>query len=93
VASLEITPEEWPPPPLMVLHSECNNMKCVIDLSRAIARAKVDLRRALFVLITGSRPVVHADELLAEVARSFELEVERLQIHRSWPEVCHLLPG
>jgi hypothetical protein len=58
----------------------------VLDFSPVLAREEVALRCALFITIVGTRPVVLADEVSSEIARSFELPLQSLKIHQSWPE-------
>jgi hypothetical protein len=59
---------------------------CVMEFSAGFAREEVDLRRALFVSITGNRPMVSPDMVLDEVARSYDVDRGLLRIHRSNPE-------
>jgi hypothetical protein len=44
---------------------------CVLNFSDDVARMEVELRRALFVTIVGTRPKVLGREVVEEVARSF----------------------
>jgi hypothetical protein len=44
----------------------------VVDFCDKFLRAELELRqRGLFVMVIGARPVVLADEVIVEVARSF----------------------
>jgi hypothetical protein len=49
--------------------------------------AELELRHhGLFILVIGTRPVVLVDEVIAEVARSFQLWEDLLNIHHTMPE-------
>jgi hypothetical protein len=50
-------------------------------------RAELELRRrGLFVSVIGTRPVLHADEVITEVARNFQLREDLLKIHHTTPK-------
>ena len=59
---------------------------CVLDFSDDVARMEVELRRALFVTIVGTRPKVLGREVVEEVARFFQIIEDDMVIHHSKPE-------
>lgn len=59
---------------------------CVLDFSEDVARMEVELRRALFVTIVGTRPKVLGREVIEEVARFFQIAEDDMVIHHSKPE-------
>jgi hypothetical protein len=73
-----------PPADLVPLTS--NLPSCVLELSTDMAREEVALRRALFVTVTGTRPVVLGSEVLEEVARRYCINIDDMSIHQSKPE-------
>jgi hypothetical protein len=57
---------------------------CVVNFTDNFAREELELRRRdLFVSVIGTRPVILADKVAAEVVRSFRLEGSLLKIHHS----------
>jgi hypothetical protein len=63
-----------------------------VNFTEGFAREELELRRrGLFVSVIGTRPVVLANEVVAEVARSFQLDGSLLKIHHSMPEDFLLL--
>lgn len=67
---------------------------CSIERSTVIARAEVDLRRALYVTMVGSRLEVSADLVADEVTTVLAFEVGRILVHKSAPEdFLMLLPS
>jgi hypothetical protein len=66
----------------------------VLTFTDEMAREEINLRKALFVAIAGTRPVVQGSEVLDEVARSFGVSIDKMSIHHSSPEDFLLfLPG
>jgi hypothetical protein len=63
-----------------------NTPSCVVEFLAAMAREEVNLRRALFVTVIGTRPVVLGDEVLEEVACNFGIDIVDKTIHQSMPE-------
>jgi hypothetical protein len=59
---------------------------CVLDFSDEMAWEEVELRRALFVTIVGTRPEVSGREVVEEVARYFQVEEDNMVIHHSMLE-------
>lgn len=60
-----------------VATSGSERVSCIIGFSEDLAaRNEASLRCALLVVIVGTRPVVIADEILDEVARSFQLDIQ-----------------
>jgi hypothetical protein len=59
---------------------------CVLDFSEDVARMEVELRRALFVTIVGTRPKVLGREVVEEVARFFQIIEDDMVIHHSKSE-------
>lgn len=58
-----------------------------------LTKAEVDLRRALFVTVVGSRPAVSTD-LVAEVAAMLAIDVDCISMHKSLLEdFLALLPS
>jgi hypothetical protein len=51
-----------------------------------MAREEIKLRKALFVTTAGTRHVVQGSEVLEEVARSFDVNIDEMSIHQSSPE-------
>lgn len=64
---------------------------CIIDRSASIDQAEADLRRVLFVIIGGTRPPVTANQVIEEVARSFNVEVSAMAAMMTAPEDFLLL--
>jgi hypothetical protein len=65
---------------------------CVVNFTDNFAREELELRRRdLFVSVIGTRPVILADKVAAEVVRSFRLEGSLLKIHHSMPKDFLLL--
>jgi hypothetical protein len=58
----------------------------VLTFTDEMAREEINLRKALFVTIAGTRPVVQGSEVLDEVARSFGVSIDKMSIHHSSPE-------
>jgi hypothetical protein len=67
-------------PPVAAPLPSLSRPLCVIDRSLSIDQAEVDLGRALFVTVGGSRPVVTAQHVLDEVARNFGVDVRSMAI-------------
>jgi hypothetical protein len=67
------------------------NSNCVLDYSDDLAREEIALRRALFVSVAGTRPMVLASEVVDEVARQFDIAVKNMSIQRTMPEDFLLL--
>lgn len=66
---------------------------CFIERLAELTKAEVDLRRALFVTVVGSRPAVSTD-LVAEVAAMLAIDVDRISMHKSLLEdFLALLPS
>jgi hypothetical protein len=59
---------------------------CVMEFTPEMAREEVLLRRALLVTIVGTRPEVMSAEVLDEVVRSFDVDVQAMSIHHTRPE-------
>jgi hypothetical protein len=65
---------------------------CIINFSDNFLRAENELHHhGLFVSVIGTRPLVLADEVVAEVALGFQLEVGLLKIHHTMPKYFLLL--
>jgi hypothetical protein len=65
---------------------------CVVNFSDNFLRTEHELRRhGLFVSLISTRPVVLANEVVMEVAHSFQLEKGSLKIHHTMPEDFLLL--
>jgi hypothetical protein len=58
---------------------------CVLELSTDI-REEVALRRALFVTVVGTRPIILGSNVLEEVARRYCLNIDDMSIHQTMPE-------
>jgi hypothetical protein len=58
----------------------------VLTFTDEMAREEINLRKALFVTIAGTRPVVQGSEVLDEVARSFGVCIDNMSIQHSSPE-------
>jgi hypothetical protein len=67
------------------------NSSCVLDYSDDLAREEIALRRALFVSVVGTRPMVLGSEIVDEVARQFDIAVQNMSIHQTMPEDFLLL--
>jgi hypothetical protein len=66
----------------------------VIDRSAKIARAELDLCKALSISVVGGTAALLVDVLVAEFARRYELPVESLELHRlSIGDYLLLLPN
>jgi hypothetical protein len=59
---------------------------CILEFSDDMAREEANLRRALFVTIVGTRPIVTDSEVIDEVAHSFNIKTEDMKIHQTKPE-------
>jgi hypothetical protein len=59
---------------------------CVLELSIGMAQEEVALRRALYVMVVGTRPKVLGAEVVEEVARCFGIDADSLAIHQAMPE-------
>jgi hypothetical protein len=59
---------------------------CVLELSIGMAQEEVALRRALYVMVVGTRPKVLGAEVVEEVARCFGIDAASLVIHQAMPE-------
>jgi hypothetical protein len=64
---------------------------CILEFSDDMAREEANLRRALFVTIVGTRPIVKGSEVVEEVAHSFNVKIEDMKIHQTKPEDFLLL--
>jgi hypothetical protein len=73
-------------PPANLVPLTSNLPSCVLELSTDMAREEVALRRALFVTVTGTGPVVLGSDVLEEVARRFCINIDDMSIHHSMPE-------
>ncbi|GJN10072.1 hypothetical protein PR202_ga28133 [Eleusine coracana subsp. coracana] len=92
----ELGGEELPqalPEVYLVSDWTCRHGKptCIVNFSESLERAELGLRRALFVTVVGSRPVVLADEVVQEVALSFHLNTNAIRAHQTFPEDFLLL--
>jgi hypothetical protein len=58
----------------------------VLTFTDEMAREEINLRKALFVTIAGTRPVVQGSEVLDEVARSFGVCIDNMSIQHFSPE-------
>jgi hypothetical protein len=58
----------------------------VLEVNDEMAREVVSLRRALLVMVVGTRPKVLDFEVLEEVARNFDVEIEDMKIHQAMLE-------
>lgn len=58
-------------------------LTCFAERSAALARAKMDLRKALFVTVVGSRSAMSADLVAEEVATTLAIKVDRIVVHKS----------
>jgi hypothetical protein len=65
---------------------------CAVDFSDKFLRAELELQqRGLFVTVIGTISEVLANEVIVEVARSFQLEEGSMRIHNTMPEDFLLL--
>jgi hypothetical protein len=65
---------------------------CVVNFTEGFTREELELRcRGLFVSVISTRSVILANEVVTEVARSFQLDGSLLKIHHSMSEDFLLL--
>ncbi|XP_035820086.1 uncharacterized protein [Zea mays] len=75
-----------PNPPDAVQSALPRKPSCVLEFSTDLARKEAALRRALFVSVVGTRPMVRGDEVIEELARSFSINPDDMSIQQATPE-------
>jgi hypothetical protein len=78
-----------------IIAVECGLEKprCILDFKQSFAREEMSLRRGLFVMVVGTRPVVLGEEVIAEVAERFELDARSMKVLDMWLEDFFACPS